>query len=254
MYWFAYRPLPKTSGRLTATVAHEATVARDGLGVPHIRAASLEDVLFAQGYATAQDRLWQMEGLRRIAAGEVAEILGPAALESDREARRLRMRRIAEDAAVSMPAGERAMLAAYTRGVNEFIRTNLGRLPVEFTLLRYQPRPWSVVDCILTGLEMFRTLTTTWKTDVAKRNLLATGDPAKVALLFPSRGGGEVQPGSNAWAVAGSRTASGKPILANDMPPSVLHAGRLVHGAPSGSRAKRLRRSPAGRARRDRGS
>jgi penicillin G amidase len=214
--WYGWRPLAKTSGSAEAPVLARVTIARDSLGVPHIRAASEADVLFAQGYATAQDRLFQMEAMRRLAAGTLAEVLGPAAVESDREARRLRLRRLAGAAYLTLPAAERAALAAYARGVEHFIATHRGRLPVEFTLLGYEPRPWSVVDCLLIGLHMFRTQTTTWKDELAKRNMLASGNREKVEFLFPARGGGEAQPGSNAWVVAGARTASGKPLLSND--------------------------------------
>src|SRR5947207_8313123 len=74
IWWYAYRPLPKTSGAVRAPVTASASVARDSLGVPHIRAASQDDVFFVQGYATAQDRLFQMDGLRRSAAGALAEV------------------------------------------------------------------------------------------------------------------------------------------------------------------------------------
>src|SRR5579864_6721088 len=80
IYWIAYRPLPQTSGTVSAPVDHQATASRDRLGVPHITAAALDDALFVQGYVTAQDRLWQMDGLRRAAAGDLAEIVGPPAL------------------------------------------------------------------------------------------------------------------------------------------------------------------------------
>ena len=217
VYWFAWRPLPRTSGRVAAPVGRGVTVARDELGVPHIRAASLDDALFAQGYVTAQERLWQMDALRRLAAGDLAEVIGPTGLEADHEARRLRLRRLAEAAVLTLAPGDRAALAAYARGVNEFIRTHLDRLPLEFTLLRYGPRPWSAVDSLLVGLHMFRTLTTTWKSEVAKRGMLAAGNRAKVEALFPPRMGGELQPGSNAWVLSGAHTASGKPLVANDM-------------------------------------
>ena len=217
VYWYAWRPLPQRSGALDAPVSAPVTVAFDSLGEPHIRAASEEDALVIQGYVTAQDRLWQMDGLRRLAAGDLAEIVGPSALDSDRESRRLRMRRSAEAAYLNLPPQDRAALAAYARGVNAFIATHRDRLPVEFTLLGYQPRPWSAVDCILIGLHMFRTLTTTWRDELLKRRMLQTGDARKVNLLFPVRTGTEVQPGSNAWALAGSRTASGRPLLSNDM-------------------------------------
>lgn len=216
LYWFAWRPLPQRSGDVAAPVGAATSVSFDTLGEPHIRAASLDDAFFTQGYVTAQDRLWQMDALRRFAAGDLAEIFGPNLLESDREARGMRLRRIAEDAYSTLPAADRAAFAAYTRGVNFFIATHLSNLPIEFTLLRYQPRPWSVVDCTLICLHMFRDLTTTWRDELIKRNLLAAGDPAKVDYLFPVRSGTEPLPGSNAWAIAGSHTASGKPLLSND--------------------------------------
>jgi penicillin G amidase len=191
-------------------------VARDSLGVPHITAGQWEDAIFLQGYATAQDRLWQMDVLRRLAAGELSELLGPAALELDREARGLRIRRIAEEHARSLPPADRAIFAAYARGVNYFIETHRNALPLEFTLLRYDPRPWSIVDSMLCALQMYRSLTSTWREELRKMTMLAGGDPAKVTLLYPARAGTEFQPGSNAWVVSGKFTRSGKPILAND--------------------------------------
>ena len=217
VYWFVYRVLPQTSGTIAAPVSQRVTIARDALGVPHISAASEDDAFFAQGYAAAQDRLFQMDGLRRLAGGNLAEIAGSGALELDRDSRRLRMRRIAELAYTTLLPQDRAPLAAYARGVNYFIQTHLHALPVEFTLLGYQPRPWSVVDSILIGLHMYRDLTTTWKDEILKRDMRAAGDRAKVDFLFPPRSGGELQPGSNAWAVSGAHTASGKPLLCDDM-------------------------------------
>lgn len=216
-WWYAVRPLADTSGRVPAPLAAAASATRDELGVPHIQAKSVEDALFVQGYITAQDRLWQMDLTRRVANGEVAEIFGAVGLESDRDARRLRIRRIAESAAAALPAAEQAALAAYARGVNVFIDTHLNRLPVEFRLLDYDPRPWRVADSIAVGLQMFRTLTTRWRDELDKLTLRQAGDPARVDFLFPIRGLGDFQPGSNAWAVSGSRTASGRPILAGDM-------------------------------------
>ncbi|MGH9662408.1 MAG: penicillin acylase family protein, partial [Bryobacteraceae bacterium] len=216
-WWFAWRPLPRTSGVVTTLVERPVKISRDRLGVPHISAQTIDDALFAQGYVTAQDRLWQMEALRRFAGGELAEIAGVAALESDREARTLRLRKLADDAQRKLPATDRAAMAAYARGVNAFLETHRDRLPLEFSLLRVEPRPWRVSDSVLAGLYMFRNLTTTWKDEIQKRNLLAGGDRDKVNTLFPVRTGGEAQPGSNAWAIAGKHTATGRPILANDM-------------------------------------
>jgi penicillin amidase len=217
VYWFVWRPLPQRSGPIDAPLGASASVSFDTLGEPHIRAATLEDALFVQGYVTAQDRLWQMDGLRRFAGGDLAEILGPPGIEPDRDSRRLRLRRIAEESYRTLPADDRAAFAAYARGVNYFISTHLHNLPIEFTLLNYQPRPWSVVDSLLLCLHMFRNLTTTWKDEATKQNMLAQGDPRKVNFLFPMYGLADGNPGSNAWAIAGSHTASGKPILSNDM-------------------------------------
>jgi penicillin amidase len=217
IYWFVWRPLPQHSGTLNLPLSAPATVAFDSLGVPHIHAASQEDAWIAQGYVTAQDRLWQMDSLRRLAGGNLAEIVGPVALELDQDARQLRLRRIAEDAYPKLNPEDRAAMAAYTLGVNRFIATHLNDLPVEFALLGYQPKPWSVVDSLLVCLNMFRDLTTTWRTDVLKHNMLSDGDAAKVNFLFASRAGDEPMHGSNAWVLAGSHTATGKPILSNDM-------------------------------------
>lgn len=212
-WWFAYRPLPQTSGSIQAPIGAQATIARDGLGVPHITAASIEDALFLQGYATAQDRLWQMDGLRRVAAGRLSEVFGAAMLEADREARQLRMERIAEQGAAALPAADRAVLAAYARGVNFFLETHRSSLPLEFSLLRYEPRPWTVKDSLLIGLYMYRALTSTWRQKLQKSTLLDGGDAAKVNYLFA---GGDVRPGSNAWVLGGGHTAGGRPLLAND--------------------------------------
>ncbi len=216
VYWKGWRALPEVSGQIAAPISAEAWIARDALGVPHIQAASWEDAIFLEGYAMAQDRLWQMDGMRRRASGELAEIAGPLAVESDQEARRMNLRRIAEVQEHSLQPAERALFAAFARGINEFIQTHRGRLPVEFALLRYDPRPWSVRDSLLAGLEMYRTLTNSWRSELLKQKMIETGDRRKVEFLFPMRAGNEAQPGSNAWAVAGSRAASGKPILATD--------------------------------------
>ncbi len=216
LYWFVWRPLAQHSGTVTIPISAAATVSFDNLGVPHIHASTQDDAWTAQGYVTAQDRLWQMDSMRRLAGGNLAEIVGPGALELDRDARQMRLRRIAEEGYLKLAPEDRAAMAAYTRGVNRFIATHLNDLPVEFTLLGYQPKPWSVVDSLLVCLNMFRDLTTTWRTDAFKHNMLSGGDAAKVNFLFAARAGDEPMPGSNAWAVAGSRTASGKPILSND--------------------------------------
>lgn len=223
VYWVFWRPLPEGAGKIDAPVEHEVTITKDHLGVPSIHAQNETDLLFAQGYVTAGERMWQMDGLRRFAAGELAEIIGPAGLEPDRESRKLRMRHIAEQIYTELEARDRAQFAAYARGVNHYLETHRGRYSFEFVLLGYDPRPWSVVDSILVGLYMYRNLTTSYPEKLVKRELSKGADQAKIDFLFPIRAGteilpaGDVQPGSNAWAVSGAHTLSGKPLLSNDM-------------------------------------
>jgi len=215
-YWWGYRPLPQTSGEIAAPVQKPAEAVRDELGVPHIVAGSDEDLFFLQGFVTAQDRLFQMDFLRRRAAGRLAEILGEAALANDRRAQTLGMEAAAEKYARQLDEPTRRIFAAYARGVNFFLERRSGRLPVEFALLRYDPRPWRIADSLLVALEMFRTLSSTWRSDLARQALLESGDPERVRRLYPVWSGLEPPLGSNAWAVAGERTASGKPLLAGD--------------------------------------
>ncbi|MEP7354626.1 MAG: penicillin acylase family protein [Acidobacteriota bacterium] len=214
--WFVWRPLPKTSGEISAPITAKANIVRDAQGVPHITAASWQDAIFLQGYSTAQDRLFQMDSMRRLAAGELAEVIGPSALDLDREARHLRLDRMAEVQDKGLTPDARAVFAAYARGVNYFIETHRKQLPLEFTILQYEPRPWRVRDTILVSLQMHRMLSTSWRGELSKLHMQQSGDAAKVAFLYPARLGDEVAPGSNAWALSGAHTASGKPMLASD--------------------------------------
>jgi len=235
LYWYGWRTVPQTSGAISAPVSAQATIQRDARGVPHITAGTWEDAIFLQGYATAQDRMWQMDALRRLAGGQLAEILGrgpmDSILESDRDARRWRMARIAEMQERNLTPQTRQMIAAYARGVNYWLETNRRRLPPEFALLNYDPRPWRIQDTLLVALEMGRSLTATWREKINKLSMGDAGDPKRVDFLYPRRTGPEVQPGSNAWVVSGSHSASGKPILANDphLQWSVPGAWHLVH-------------------------
>ncbi|MDZ7637086.1 MAG: penicillin acylase family protein [Bryobacterales bacterium] len=159
--WFGWRTLPTVSGSVEAPIAAAGKISRDSLGVPHIEAASLDDAFFLQGYATAQDRLWQMDAIRRSTAGELAEIAGKAALPLDVLARRIGFARTARVQQTRLSPEDRTILAAYARGVNHYIDTHRDRLPPEFAMLGYQPRPWSIADSLLVGLRMTADLTST---------------------------------------------------------------------------------------------
>jgi penicillin amidase len=216
VYWYGWRPLGQTSGEMTAGISGPASISRDAYGVPHIRAANLDDALFLEGYVMAQDRLWQMDGMRRTAAGDLSEVVGPAALDSDRQARRFGLSRLAQQQEQSLAPADRTQIAAFARVVNEYINTHRTSLPLEFALLGYDPRPWTVADTMLAGLEMYRQLTSGWRAEIEKLQMLEGGDRAKVEFLMPSAAATAPQPGSNAWAISGARSATGKPILAND--------------------------------------
>ncbi|MCC6262757.1 MAG: penicillin acylase family protein [Bryobacterales bacterium] len=225
--WYGWRTLPTVSGSVEAPISAAGKIVRDSLGTPHIIAASLGDAMFLQGYATAQDRLWQMDAIRRSTAGELAEIAGKVALPLDIRARRIGFARTARVQEAHLRPEDRALFAAYARGVNYFIDTHRDKLPPEFAILRYEPRPWTITDSILVGLRMAADLTTTWEMDLDKermaRELAATFpemDEAQLRTLvnglFPVRSGNEVLAGSNAWVLSGAHTESGKPLLAND--------------------------------------
>ncbi len=219
VYWFAVRPLPKTSGEISAPIAAPASVKRDARGIPHIQASSWQDAIFLQGFVTAQDRLWQMDVLRRFGGGELAEVFGAQALKEDEQARRMRMRAIAEADIGRLRPEDRALFVEYARGVNYFIDSHRGDYPLEFSLPghKYDPAPWTVADSMLVGLVMFRNLTDSAAADFDKGRLLQScAAPDKFRLLFPQVQGGYVKPGSNAWAVSGAHAVDGKPMAAND--------------------------------------
>jgi penicillin G amidase len=161
-WWFVYRPLPQLDGSIPLPGLQQAvTVDRDGWGVPHIRAASIEDAAEAQGYIMAQDRLWQMDLLRRVARGQLSEILGERTLQIDRDFRTLGFRQAADREAMTLEPDLRKILEAYARGVNKFIEQHENNLPLEFSLLRYKLQPWQPADTLVISGYMYRTLADT---------------------------------------------------------------------------------------------
>jgi len=181
-WWYVYRPLPQIDGTASLPgLEHEVSVERDGWGVPHIRAASLEDLAEAQGYVMAQDRLWQMDLLRRIGRGQLSEVLGSKTLAFDKDFRTLGFSRAAERDATLLDPESRKVMNAYARGVNKFIEQHWKNLPVEFSLLNYKPRPWEPSDTLVISAYMYRTLTNTWEKEFnrAKVTERAGADRAK---------------------------------------------------------------------------
>jgi penicillin G amidase len=172
-WWVFHRGLPQLDGtHQIAELKSEVTVLRDAKGVPHIRAQSREDVFTAQGYVMAQDRLWQMDLVRRASSGRLAEILGAAALPVDRSFRLLGLGPAAERDVSLLDAEERAALDAFARGVNRYIAEK-HPLPVEFTILRYDPEPWRPADSLLVVGYMYQSLTTSWRWDLNRLEVSA---------------------------------------------------------------------------------
>jgi penicillin amidase len=166
-WWFIYRPLPQLDGSTSLPgLQKEVTVDRDNWGVPHIRAASLVDAVEAQGYVTAQDRLWQLDLLRRASRGQLSEIVGPLALKSDRQFRTFGFSHAAERDFAAMDQDSRALMEAYARGVNRFIDQHQKSLPLEFSLLKYKPQPWQPTDSLVIAGYMYQTLTDTWEREL----------------------------------------------------------------------------------------
>src|ERR1051325_11951592 len=135
---------PVNNSISVAGLRDRVTIRRDERGIPYIEAKNDEDLYFAQGYVTASDRLWQMDLFRRTERGELAEVLGSAALEQDKQHRTLGFAQVVDAEFATAPAQIRTMLEAYARGVDAYVATlNSKTLPSEFQILQYQPRPWT---------------------------------------------------------------------------------------------------------------
>jgi penicillin amidase len=241
VYVIAGTARPRLNGTVsTAGIENNIEIARDSLGVPHIWAASEHDLLFAQGWAHAQDRLWQMELFRRIAEGRLAEALGEALVESDRFLRTIGLWRAAGEQLARLAPERLRALEAYAAGVNASLAQRRGALPPELLVLRIQPEPWTPQHVLAIERLMAWDLSA-WgisrATSEAAR-LLGVDRAAKLVPAYPADGPTiiplpivpELPPAaaalldaasftraSNAWVIAGSRTRSGRPILANDM-------------------------------------
>ena len=244
--WTVSRTLPQRDGSVALSgLQAPVNVRYDERGVPHIRAQNEIDLYRALGYVHAQDRLFQMEIMRRLARGELAEILGPSLLDTDRLFRTLGLRHRASQSVAQMDRSLPSTMAlmAYLDGINQFQERE--RLPVEFKLLGIEPRDFSPEDTLAVSgylaysfaaafrtepvmthirdelgashLRIFKTeglRPSQTKLDGATARSLA--QVASLSLQAPDIARVPVLSGSNAWAIAGSRTASGKPLLAGD--------------------------------------
>jgi len=255
-YWLLHSSLARLDGEIPLSkLSAPVTVTTDNHGIPAIHANNRLDAVRSLGYITAQDRLFQMDLMRRKNAGRLAELFGRMAVDSDINARTYGFHRVADTVLAQLPEQHKQYLQAYADGVNDFIQST-NALPFEFTVLGYQPEPWQTKDSVLVALGMFDMLTSwteqeermltvmektlpadvvaflTPDTDVFTDSLLNNTPSARPAqkipvaalqaLLKPPHLADAVKlhdffVGSNAWVVSGKKTPDGRAILANDM-------------------------------------
>jgi penicillin amidase len=188
-YFVARAALPQLDGSIKVNgLSASVKVTRDNHGVPTIEAVALEDLFFAQGYVTAQDRLWQMDIMRRFDSGELSEVLGQDTLTVDREQRILGLRAAARKSLQMASPRDRSYFDAYARGVNAFIESHPNKLPIEFRILKYRPKPWQAEDSIVIANGMVKELNYyTFGDALAREKILAKLGPDLTADLYVNR-------------------------------------------------------------------
>ena len=181
------RSLPEIDGRISVTgLSSPVDIIRDSDAVPHIFAANVPDALFGLGYAHAQDRLWQMEFQRRVGHGRLSEIFGASAVSQDRFLRTVGFGRAARSAWERTPEWAKTQINAYVAGVNAFITTHHGAgLPPEFTLLRFEPEPWSGVDVLVWVKMMAWDLSANYSFELLRDDLVRVVGMERMRQLMP---------------------------------------------------------------------
>ena len=242
------KSFPVTEGTLTARgLEREVQVVRDRLGVPHIRAANEHDMFFAVGYVHAQDRLWQLDLIRRAGQGRLSEIFGSKTVEFDKLFRTIGIARVATEIEHALHPESKALLVAYADGINAFIRDNEKRLPVEFDMLNYRPESWEPQHSVIVARMIAWELNLAWFTDITFGMIAERVGPVKASEILPVwqkdaprivaeypahlgerfidvnskflafMGAEGLTGGSNCWVVGPGKSSDGKPILANDI-------------------------------------
>lgn len=240
------KSLPEISGSITLKgLSQSVDIYRDEYGIPHIYAQNRDDLMFAVGFVSAQDRLWQMDLTRRAATGRLAEIFGERVISADLLARTIGYERIAKQQIEKLSPDELAALEAYSRGVNACVAGSAA-LPIEFRLLKYEPEPWRPSDSLAISRVLAWQLSKNYKSELAMLRVASRLDSARAAelgLTYPESGPfiipveltGEpitipyfdkgarlldeiigTSGGSNCWVIGPSLTKTGAPILAND--------------------------------------
>ncbi len=245
------KSFPEVSGSISIPALHHPVeVYRDEYGVPRIVAASEHDLMIAAGFVHAQDRLWQMDIVRRAGEGRLSELFGEVTVPFDRMFRIIGLKAIAERIIDHIDSVSLQRLQWYADGVNECIRNDKGRYPVEFDMLNYEPEPWQPVHSVLIGRLMAWELNLSWWTDLTFGALVQRVGYGKAMEIIPGAssapeprfspdalqmyseaamkfldcaeqyrefmGSGGLPTGSNAWAIGPGKSATGGVLLAND--------------------------------------
>ncbi len=233
--WLAARAAPRDRS-LHAAVNGRVEILRDKAGVPHVYGTTTADIYFGLGVAMAEDRLWQMDRLRRRALGRQAEILGSSYLASDIAHLTVGIPEICDRETILIDPATRAICEAFVAGINAGIAAMGDDLPVEFKLIGYQPHPFTVRDVIATARGFWwslngridrliaaeaskllpEALQTLYLTPEASENLVLPGAVPPHYARPANPMGTDDATGSNNWAIAGSKSASGYPVLAGD--------------------------------------
>ncbi len=250
--WIITKSYPTTEGTIAlAGLQHPVEIRRNAFGVPTVTAQTEHDLFFAEGYLHAQDRLWQMDLIRRAGEGRLSEVLGSSALPYDRLFRTIGIARIARRIEEHLSPVSRRTLEAYSAGVNACIERHRGRFPIEFDILNYTPEPWKPEHSLIVARMMAWELNISWYVDLTLGALVDRLGEARAAEVFPgypenapvivpkeigrrslAEGGAAMLEidqsfrkffgiegthiGSNAWAVAPFRSETGAALLAND--------------------------------------
>ena len=250
LYNLNVRPIPDYNKNFELIgLKEKVEVYRDSFAIPHIYAKNEEDLYRAIGYLTAQDRLWQMDLLRHVTTGRLSEIFGKKLIKTDMLMRALRIPKKSQKVLDQSDAAVKRMLNAYADGVNQFIFRNYHKLPIEFVILGYKPERWQPIHSINLIGYIAWDLNGSWNAEIILHKLEAKLNKAQVADFVPGYDstlstiyntkakfaatdwvselqeankqiedlGLQVFHGSNNWVVSGSKTASGKPMLASDM-------------------------------------
>ena len=244
VYAYLRSTLPDYDGEITVPgITKPVEIIRDSYGMPHIYAQTDQDACFALGYSMAQDRLFHMDLMRRAARGKLAEVLGKDLVPVDRFFRTITAGKSFEDIAAAYSPETRSAAQAYSAGVNYFIDHHKGPLPIEFTVLGYAPEPWQPSDGVAVhyvmavdlnmalGVEMLHAAVIEKVGENVAQEIFpdyAEGYPTiipqglavleflKTLNLARAVRGSEGGGASNSWVVAGNKSVTGKPILAND--------------------------------------